>query len=107
MWINCRLIFIFYKPLFSLNIGLSLFSVYFISQNGWHSTNIGINNLVVTTALKFAGYIASVGYQYFMRKNIFFYYHNAGVSMRTMYIQVLTLDFLIYALMLTFYNLIS
>jgi hypothetical protein len=107
MWINRRLILIFYKPLFSLNIGLSLFSVYFISDNGWHSTNIGINNIAVTTLLKLAGYAASVGYQYTMSQNVYFYYRNVGVSIRKIYIQVLAMDFMIYALMLALYNLIS
>lgn len=107
MWINLRLLLIFYKPLFILNITLSLFSVYFISGNGWHAANIGINNIVVTTFLKLMGYAASVGYQYTMRQNVYFYYRNAGVSIRKIYIQVLVIDFVIYSLMLVLYNLIS
>src|ERR1700712_2265636 len=107
MRINYRLIFIFYQPLFILNIALTLFSVYFISANGWHNQNIGINNTVVTTLLKLTGYAASLGYQYTMRKQAYFYYRNAGVSIRTMYAQVFMLDFLIYIVMLSLCNVIT
>lgn len=107
MWINRRLILIFYRPLFSLNVGLSLFSVYFIKNNGWHATNIGINNMVVTTLLKLAGYAASLGYQYTMRQNVYFYYRNAGASVVKIYLQVLAIDFFIYSSLLFLYNLMS
>lgn len=105
MRINYRLLFIFYRPLFILNFTLSLFSVYFISVHGWHNQNIDINNAVVTTILKFVGYAASVSYQHTIRKHIYFYYRNAGVSVSKMYAQVLTLDLSIYILMLSLCNL--
>ncbi|MEO6521459.1 MAG: hypothetical protein ABIN91_07275 [Mucilaginibacter sp.] len=106
MWTNRRLILIFYKPLFILNIALSLFSVYFISTNGWHA-NMGFNNVVVTSLLKLAGYAVSAGYQYTMLQNVYFYYRNAGVSVLKLYLQVLVIDFGIYTLLLLFYNLLS
>lgn len=106
MRINYRLLLIFYRPLFILNFTLSLFSVYFISVNGWRNQNIDINNAVVTTVLKFAGYAVSVGYQYTMLRHIYFYYRNAGIRVRKMYAQVLMLDLLIYITMLSLCNLI-
>ncbi|OCX51460.1 hypothetical protein BEL04_15650 [Mucilaginibacter sp. PPCGB 2223] len=93
MWNNRHLIRIFYKPIFIISILFSCGSVRLVQLAGW-------SFLLMALLLKISGYGLIMGYQYLMSQKTFYYYRNAGVSMRMMYLQTYTFDFAIYTIML-------
>ncbi|EHQ25653.1 hypothetical protein [Mucilaginibacter paludis] len=100
MWTNRQLILIFIKPLWLLNLASSAISIWFISINGWP-------NALNTLLIKFLGYGAAVLYQAYFYKSVYFYYRNAGVSVKKMYLYSFSLDFVLYGFIVLAYYLIS
>jgi len=97
MWINNRLILIFYKPLFIANVAFNGIALLWIHIFGWH---LALNTLFI----KAVGYAILIGYQYTLYKSTYFYYRNSGIAIRKMYGYTLFLDFFIFTLMvLTYY----
>jgi len=96
MWSNRHLIAIFYRPLFIANLVFNGISLLFIHIFGWQ---LALNTLFI----KGAGYTILIGYQYTLYNHTYFYYRNAGVTVRKMYLQVFSLDFLLFMLMTAVY----
>jgi hypothetical protein len=97
MWLNRRLILIFYKPLLIANIAFSCIALLWIHIFGW---TLALNTLFI----KAAGYAILVGYQYTLYNQTYFYYRNSGVAVRRMYCYTFLLDFLVFMLMVLLYR---
>ena len=54
--------------------------------------------------LKVMGYTSALGYQYFTSVKTYFYFRNAGYSIRRMYIYTFLFDLLIYVLLIILYS---
>ena len=100
MWNNRHLIWIFYRPILVINLMFSLGAMRLLFLAGW-------GFILIVLSIKLSGYLAVAGYQYLMSQNVFYYYRNAGISMRTLYLQTFTLDFFIFIPMLIFYYIVS
>lgn len=85
----------FYRSIFLLNITMGLVNIYMISV-------LGFEYLATSFYFKLMGYGATVFVKYYMPasgKNTYFYYRNAGVSMRKIYLLAFAFDLLLYILM--------
>jgi hypothetical protein len=96
MWQHRKLILIFYKPLFIGNLVFDGLAIFFLRVTGWH---LAVNVLFI----KAVGYALLMGYQYTLYNQVYFYYRNAGVSVRKMYGYVFGLDFCLFLFMLMGY----
>ncbi|QJD97644.1 hypothetical protein HH214_18050 [Mucilaginibacter robiniae] len=94
------LLFQFYKPLFFWNL---LFSVAGIADL-WIN---GFGQLVGSFIVKFVGYAASVGFQYYFSPQVYYYYHNAGYRLKNLYAGAFALDFFMYLLYVFLFYIIS
>ena len=79
----------FNRPVFVLNILLSLYLVY----------KHDIFNFPGAIFAKFCGYGAIIGYQYFTANQTFFYFRNAGYSIRWLYIYSIIADLLLFTIL--------
>lgn len=79
----------FNRPVFALNILLSLYLIY----------RHDIFTFPGAILAKFCGYGAIIGYQYFTANQTFFYFRNAGYSIRRLYIYSIIADLLLFALL--------
>nr|MBB6136750.1 hypothetical protein [Mucilaginibacter sp. X5P1] len=86
----------FYRPLFAINLVFSLYLIY-------ESSEIDYGQGVF---LKLFSYLFLFGYQYFSKSNTYFYYRNAGYSMKRLYAYVAILDLAIYSLLYSFFYLL-
>jgi hypothetical protein len=89
----------FYRPILLWNWIFSICGVIFLIKNGFSA--IGMSFLI-----KFTGYGSSLGYQYFMANKSYFYFRNAGYSVRRMYAYVFSVDILIYIVLIVLYSLL-
>jgi hypothetical protein len=90
---SLTLIFHFYKPIISISLlftALGLFNFF----------KMGIEYLNVPLFIKLFGYAITAGYQYFFSAKSFFYFRNAGYSIRRMYVYVFSLDLSFYLLLM-------
>lgn len=90
----------FYRSIFLLNIVMSVVNIYMISVLGFGYTAISF-------FFKLMGYGATVFMKNYMPssgKNTYFYYRNAGVSMRKMYSLTFAFDMLLYIIMLVSFH---
>jgi len=88
----------FYRPLLLWNLLFSCAGFAFVNIYGAAET---VNSLFI----KGIGYLSSVGFQYYFSANKFYYYRNAGYSLRKLYPLVFALDLIVY--LLTVYLLIK
>jgi len=86
------LLYQLYRPLFLWNLLFSFAATYFVLING-------ITFLLMSSFIKLTGYGSSVGFQYFFSAQEYYYYRNAGHSMRKMYTHAFMVDFVIYLVM--------
>lgn len=89
----------FYRPIWLWNLIFSVCGVIFLIKNGFSA--IGMSLLI-----KFTGYGSSLGYQYFMANKSYFYFRNAGYSVRRMYTYAFSVDMLIYIVLMVLYSLL-
>ncbi|GAA4313843.1 hypothetical protein GCM10023149_09760 [Mucilaginibacter gynuensis] len=76
----------FYKPIAFINILFTGLSIYAFIKNG-------VEHLSIPSILKLFSYTVVVGYQYFFSAKSYFYFRNAGYSVRSLYVRVFVLDF--------------
>lgn len=100
MWTHRRLILIFYRPLLIANLAFSAIALFFLHVWGWHF-------ILNTLFIKAFGYAVLAGYQSILYKNVYFYYRNAGVSIRKMYGYTFGYDFLLFILFVIIYFLLK
>lgn len=89
----------FNKPLLLCNLAFSVIGIVFIVKNG-------IGAIGNSLSLKAAGYVCTTLYQYYMSNKSYFYFRNAGYSIRRMYGYVYSIDFLFYIILILLYSLI-
>jgi hypothetical protein len=89
----------FYSSMWMLNILFSIFGMIVIVKNGATFIGTGIT-------LKCVGYLTCISYQYFMEGKNYFYYRNAGYSIRRLYSYVCLADMLFYFILVIAYTLL-
>jgi hypothetical protein len=94
------LLFQFYRPQFLWNVVFSAAGLYDLYFNG-------IGQLVGSFLIKFMGYVSCVGLEYYFSNQTYFYYRNAGYSVRRLYGYSFALDFSIYLLLVALFMVIS
>lgn len=82
-------IFHFYRPVFFVNLIFSLCAIFVLLKHG-------IIAMPIVLILKLFGYLLCVSYQYFLAAKTYFYYRNAGLSARQMYLYIFTFDTLLF-----------
>ncbi|MEO6151056.1 MAG: hypothetical protein ABIP28_12890 [Mucilaginibacter sp.] len=87
------LIFIFYKPLLTINLIFTGCALSVILKSG-------ITFIDIAVSLKLFGYLVCIGYQHFLSPKVYFYYRNAGYGARQMYAYTFTVDFILFLLLL-------
>ncbi len=91
-----KLLLLFYRPLFVWNLLFTIAAYLGISL-------YGIGFLGVSFFIKLLGYISSVWFQYYFSNKTYYYYRNAGYTIRSLYAYVFLSDFLFYLMMIGFY----
>lgn len=86
----------FYKPLLLFNIAFTVIGLVFIVQNG---PGVFSNSLLI----KVFGYLASALYQFYMSNKSYYYFRNAGYSIRRMYAYTFSIDFALYVALILIY----
>lgn len=89
----------FYRPLWLFNIAFTVIGLLFIMKYGLGTIS---NSLLI----KLAGYFASALYQFYMANKSYYYFRNAGYSVRRMYAYVFSIDFAIYIILILLYTLL-
>ena len=79
----------FNRPVFALNIVLSLYLVY---CRNIYSYPLGL-------FAKCCGYLVIIGYQYFSANKSFFYFRNAGYSIKQLYTYSFVVDLLLFSIL--------
>jgi hypothetical protein len=79
----------FNRPVFALNMLLSLYLIY----------RHDIFSVPGAIFAKFCGYGAIVGYQYFTANQTYFYFRNAGYSIKQLYIYSIIADLVIFIIL--------
>ncbi|WP_158826097.1 hypothetical protein [Mucilaginibacter lacusdianchii] len=83
----------FYRPFWWYHLLFTIIGVYAI-------TIYGLVFLLITILFKLSGYASALGYQYYFNSNVYYYYRNAGYSVRRMYLYAFGFDFLIFIILL-------
>ena len=97
---NLRTLLIqFNKPFWVYLLVFNGFGLYMIVDNG-------IRALGFSLLLKLVGYAGAVGYQNYFSPQVYFYYRNAGYQVRQLYLYSFLLDLIVYAILITVYQLI-
>lgn len=93
------LLYQFYRPLFLWNFIFSCSGIVFLFFNG-------INFVLMSFFIKLVGYASSVGVQYYFSANQYYYYRNAGYTLRKLYSYAFLADMVIYLIMVYLYSII-
>ena len=93
----CKIIFLFWKPLFFWNFIISLTALYGVILYGFGFLGIGL-------FFKLIGYAGSIYLQYYFASESKYFFLLTGNSLLKMYGCTFTLDFCLYALMLFLYH---
>jgi hypothetical protein len=95
MFKSPAIVWYFYKSLLLWNVTISLVCIYYIHQ---HDVTIP-----ASLFLKLLSYGFAVGYQHynFSVNKTFFYFRNAGYTIRSLYLYMFSIDILIYAVLLS------
>jgi len=94
------LLFQFYRPLLLWNMTFTILGMIVIVNNGLASTGN-------TLPLKVMGYVTAIGYQYYMSNKTYFYFRNAGYSIRQLYVYIFLADMLFYIILIILYALLT
>lgn len=79
----------FNRPVFALNMLLSLYLIY----------RLDIFSYPGAILAKCCGYGAVIGYQYFTASQTYFYFRNAGYSIRRLYIYSIIADLILFSIL--------
>lgn len=79
----------FNRPVFVFNMLLSLYLIY----------RRDMVNYPQGLFIKLCGYLFIIGYQYFTTNKIYFYFRNAGYSIRRLYVYSIVADLLIFSIL--------
>lgn len=92
----CKILLLFYRPLLVWNL---LFSV-----TGFSGILLyGAGFTGVFFIIKLLGYTSSVWFQYYFSNKTFYYYRNAGYTVRSLYLYVFLVDILANLIFIGFY----
>jgi hypothetical protein len=80
----------FYQMLFLYNVAFTLLVIFI-----FHELNIGELNAEVFISAKTTGFIAAIGLHYYVSKQTYFYFRNAGYKMLTIFIGAFAFDIVI------------
>ena len=94
------LLFQFYKPQLLWNLLFSIAGLTDLYING-------IGQLVASFFIKIVGYASCLGFEYYFSKQTYFYYRNAGFSVRRLYGYSFAFDFMMYILLVAALTLTS
>lgn len=90
------LLFQFYKMFLFWNLLITVVAIYAVQIGGPGNTASSI-------IIKMIGYFGAFAFQTYFYKYTYFYYRNAGQSVKRLYICAFAIDFLIYLAILGFY----
>nr|WP_067053923.1 hypothetical protein [Mucilaginibacter sp. L294] len=81
----------YYRTLLIYNITFTILCVFLIGFSG-------AGNPVTLFFAKFAGFAGAVGLHYFSSAKTYFYYRNAGMAIRRLYVYAFTIDVIVFIL---------
>jgi hypothetical protein len=87
-WVLCLQ---FYKPFWWYHLLFSAIGLSIIAHKGAIA-------FLTTVFFKIAGYASAAAYQYYFNENVYYYYRNAGYTVRKLYICTTATDFLVFLL---------
>lgn len=90
----------FYKPLLLFNIAFSVIGLIVIIKNG-------LGTIGNTFLIKVVGYGCSALYQYYLSNKSYYYFRNAGYSVKRMYAYTFSVDFVAYIILILIYALLK
>jgi hypothetical protein len=90
------LLFQFYRTFLWWNLLITVVALYAIQIGGAGNTG---NSIII----KLIGYLGAFSFQTYFYKYVYFYYRNAGQSVKKLYIYAFSLDFLSYLLITSCY----
>ncbi|WP_295768488.1 hypothetical protein [uncultured Mucilaginibacter sp.] len=91
-----RLFIHFTKPFWLYHFIFTVLGLYIIVGGG-------LVALILAIPLKLAGYLGMFAYQTFFASQEFFYYRNAGVTIRSLFMLTFAIDMLLFITAVTFY----
>ena len=94
------LLYQFYRPLFLWNFLLSCAGIAFLFI-------YGTEFLLVSFSFKYVGYASAVALQYMFSANEYYYYRNAGYTVRRLYAYTFVVDFVFYLLLVYLFTLVK
>jgi hypothetical protein len=90
------LLFQFYKMFLWWNLLITVAALYAIQIGGAGNTG---NSIII----KLIGYLGAFSFQTYFYKYVYFYYRNAGQSIKKLYLYAFSADFLLYLLIAACY----